>query len=431
MGRVWGRRCAGALLVGALALGLTGCSPPLDTTFGGGDGIATTRAFWTGWHAPRAVHVQPDGRIVVLTEVSLAATLTALVRFEPDGTLDQTFGDGGVVVTDHTVTYRGCSDLALAPDGGYLVVVDTPDAEEVVTPGVVRYHADGTPDTAFGDDGIARTTSGYPCGLDVLPDGRIVAGGIGEGGAVTARWTADGQPDPTYGGDGLGEAFPTPPWLQGVAATAVEVQPDGGVVAVGDALHRSTGDLNGIVLRYRADGTLDPDFGDGDGVTVTDATPGGLQRVAVRPDGRVVVLGNQRPYAAPDGRGFLVAQLTAAGTLDPTFGGGDGVTTALDDATARDLALLPDGDVLLVGGTAPGGVHDGFLLARFTPDGALDADYGDRGVGTTDVFPTDEAAYAMAVQPDGKLVVAGSVGDDNPAVVGSLLGVYRYEAAAG
>jgi len=429
MTRTWGRRIATVGTIGALALTMTGCSPPLDETFGGGDGIVTTRPSSTGWNTADAVAVQPDGKIVVYVGDGNFGSPVALVRLETDGTPDPTFGAGGTVLTDQQTAYGGCADLAVAPDGGYLMVVDTVDGDGDSRSSIVRYHADGTRDEAFGDDGVAVVPGdGLACGLDVQPDGRIVAGGSSGEGALTARWTPDGQPDPSYGGDGVGEPFPGPNVFRVYGTVEADVQPDGGIVAVGTAMYLHTGDVYGTVLRYRPDGTLDPAFGQ-DGWVLTSAATGGLDGVATRPDGRVVVFGNQLPMSHADPRGFLVAQITADGTLDPTFGpAGTGVATAVDGGTARDMALLDDGDVVVVGGTAPGGIHDGFLLARFTPEGDLDDGFADHGVGTTDAYPTDEAAYAIVAQPDGKLVVAGSVGDDNPATFGSLAGVYRYDA---
>jgi uncharacterized delta-60 repeat protein len=157
------------------------------------------------------IAVQPDGRILV-------ATSRFIVRLGPRGRLDQSFGDGGFVPTDQRVSsyapYR--LRLALAPDGSF-ALIGTAYVSGLQF-AAARYRADGTPVTSFGTAGVARgslaggwTTSGV-----IDADGRIVIGGAAATGRfeqsfVAARLLTDGSLDPAFGGgDGITTIAPYP-----------------------------------------------------------------------------------------------------------------------------------------------------------------------------------------------------------------------------
>jgi uncharacterized delta-60 repeat protein len=142
------------------------------------------------------------------------------------------------------------------------------------------------------------------------------------------------------------------------------------------------------LARYLPDGRLDPTFGTEGLVTVN---AGFAHALVLQPDGKLVTTGSGLTRCLPDGR------------LDPTFGVGGRVTT---DFLALTLVRQPDGKLVAAGGSGPFETSD-FALARYLPEGRLDASFGVGGLVTTDFFGGSDAASALILQPDGKLVAAG------------------------
>jgi uncharacterized delta-60 repeat protein len=295
-------------------------------------------------------------------------------------------------------------------------------AAAVLAPTVAAAPADL--DASFGTGGLvtadfAALPSETANAVAVAPEGKIVAAGYASGAMfnlnafAVARFNPDGSPDPTFGSGG--QVITDLGALENETAHAVVVQPDGKTVIAGSAVNRATGEVFALV-RYNADGSRDAGFGVG-GVVST-AFPivvvGGARGVALQPDGKIVVAGSALIGGAQT---FAVARYDGAGVLDPSFGSG-GIATApsffyWEQAEARAVAMQPDGKIV-VGGAAAGQ----FVLARFTPTGTLDATFGSGGIAR----PTGGSAWAVAVQRDGKIVEAGRDGS------GFQFGVSRVNA---
>lgn len=286
----------------------------LDRSFGDGDGIVVTDLSESGDGATD-VAVLPGGDVVTSGTSNEGAGWglrhrTAVVRYQRDGTLDPTFGTGGVAVFDEIPNGR---DVALATrrDGRLLVsdVTGSPDDPYQTHMAAVQLLADGSLDIGFGGgDGIAEAPVPYrdtPAAHDVQVqgDGRVVvAGGLTFRSSpyselVVARFTPDGAPDTTFGGDGTVETEVD--GLYEVSAAAVAVQPDAKLVAVGSAFDGATSAYRQVVVRYDVDGSLDTTF-DGDGRLTTTAigVASPTRDVLVQPDGRIVTAGGARP--SPD-----------------------------------------------------------------------------------------------------------------------------------
>ncbi|SEC81922.1 DUF11 domain-containing protein [Streptomyces sp. TLI_105] len=158
-----------------------------------------------------------------------------------------------------------------------------------------------------------------------------------------------------------------------------------------------------------APGDLDPSF-DGDGKVVTDLGGfAGAQGMAVQPDGRIVTIGYG--YSDQTSGDFTLTRHNPDGSLDPTFGG-DGVVTT-DFGTNNDegmaLALQADGKIVAVGGSTDIAGNGTWATARYNADGSLDTGFGDGGRVLTDIdVDTIDIAYAVAVQPDGRIVAGGA-----------------------
>lgn len=282
----------------------------------------------------------------------------------------------------------------------------------------------GDLDPSFSGDGVHVDPSDGVIGpsVEVQDDGRIVVAGFGPSGGVVQRYLPSGEPDPTFGGDGEVLAdFGVPTEIWGLA-----VQDDGRIVIAGTSLLPSGADDSDIaVARYTPSGALDATFR-GDGIARLDlGFREGSHAVTVTPGGKILVAGRSQVDGGFD---FLVTRLTATGALDPTFSGdGRGTVGFGGDADeALDVTVQPDGNVVVIGRTdAAGPADQDFAIARLRDSGALDRGFHLDGKVTTDLGGSDKAA-ALALQPDGRLVVAGwRVGD------GSDFAVARYTATGG
>ncbi|HMA37944.1 MAG TPA: S-layer homology domain-containing protein [Chloroflexia bacterium] len=368
----------------------------------------------------------------------------ALLRLAPNGTLDPTFGSGGIVTTTF-----GVASLAVAPlvglDGRLFVAGDArtvPRAQQAEHFALAAYGPGGVLDPAFGHAGLVTTA--FPAGRDraaalaLQPDGRIVAAGQTNddqsAAFAVARYTPDGRLDPTFGN--LGQVT-TLLLGSGDAAHAVTLQPDGRILVAGGALAPLPGQTVPTqfgVVRYLPDGRLDPSFGAGGSMVTT--IPGysaTANAVALAPDGRIVLAGN----AAMQGLSAVaLVRYLPDGHLDAGFGSGGVVTTQLGSgfagSGANAVAVLPDGRIVIAGFgsyTTPCWPHtcsgNNVLLARYLPDGRLDTTFGSGGAVQG---RQDATAAALGLAADGRLVVAGSSVVISPTMVGMDFWAARYQA---
>jgi uncharacterized delta-60 repeat protein len=235
-------------------------------------------------------------------------------------------------------------------------------------------------------------------GIAVQPDGKLLVAAYGDNGndtdMVLIRLNADGTLDTAFGAaanvDGAVTLAFGPGHDEGLAVT---VQPDGKIVVAGTS--------NGAfaLARLHADGTPDAGFS-GDGRLVTDfgAGPDYANALVLQPDGKILVGGDA-------GGSFALARYNADGSLDAGFGAGGKLTTfaAQENGGAWSVALQPDGKILLAGSAG-----HAFAVARYLSDGTPDTSFDGDGSRTVDFnADTDAVAYSMALQPDGKVVLAG------------------------
>lgn len=340
----------------------------------------------------------------------LAAVLTASAARAQEGALDPTFGGGGIVRSDFGESEQGV-DAARLPDGKLLVVgsIGTQDYPQVTDIALVRYHPDGVLDDTFGAGGLVRLDldvydASYA--LALLPDGRFLVGGTVGPSAfgyyfALMRFEADGTLDRTFGDEGLvlldtsGRG----------AIQALAVQPDGRIVVVGDS-YVPDPKYDIILARYLPDGKLDPTFGDG-GVALEDYGVSDQYgyALALQPDGRIVVVGTS---GSEESQNLLLSRYLPEGTLDPTFVNGSRSRSGSGfRAVVGTVALLPDGRVLLGGRHGSGGSSCCLALYRFEADGLPDATFGADGM-----VVTEEEGYvrALALLPDERALLVGSVG---------------------
>ena len=211
--------------------------------------------------------------------------------------------------------------------------------------------------------------------------------------------------DPTFGSDGwqLVDFFNNDD-----RANDVVIQPNGRIIVVGSAGPNPGGEQYGLT-RYNPNGSIDTSFS-GDGKQTT--TLGRAEAAALQPDGKIVAVGN-----GGDGRGgrnnfsdFTVARYNPDGSLDRSFSGDGKVVTDFLDYydSARDVAIQPDGKIVVAGFVTFGSAGGDFGLARYHSNGALDTSFDQDGKVITDILGgSDDDAAALVLQPDGKIVVAG------------------------
>ena len=357
---------------------------------------------------------------VATVSVLVAAMLTFASAAHADpggGSLDSSFGAGGVVRTDFEASTPASSDVvnavALQSDGRIVAAGSTTvsrDSDVAVT----RYNTDGTLDPSFGTGGKVTTSLGTPTdqaeAVAVQPDGKIVIAGHAGSGYVLARYDPDGTLDSAFGAGG--EVGP----FSGAAndLRALALQPDGDIVAVGysnSGLGPGAG--SGIsVLRFNPNGTPDMSFGSGGVSYVLFAYNGQYSRdvgnaLAVQPDGQIVVAGSDIAPGSSD-QNFALIRLTPTGTLDSTFGTGGKLTTSFGSSAeeATGMALQADGKIVAAGYSFLSG-RNVVALARYNPDGTLDTTFGSGGQRTTPIGAFSAKATATTVQADNKIVVAG------------------------
>lgn len=379
-------------------------------TFLAGDGIVVTDV-GTDNDTARSVVVQPDGKIVTggYAEVG-GVNLFALTRYDTDGTLDSTFGTSGVVTTSFGGITNFGYQLAIQDDGKLLLAGGSFDGAQSDY-ALARYNSDGSLDSSFGTGGQVLTDfpageSDVAHGVAVQPDGKILVSGITSNGTdydfALARYNSNGTLDTSFNGDGLIE---TPIGSGDDRSWTVSLQSDGRVLVGGYTDNGS--DYDYALVRYDSSGNLDASFGTG-GIVTTDLGGGSqdiIYDIAIQSDGKIVVAGQ----AGDANKDFSVTRYNSDGSLDTSFGTGG--TTTNPVGTSHDfgqgLALQSDGKIVVAGRVF--GVSNGFGVARLNTDGSLDASFG---TGGTTIEPTGgsfDEAWDLALQNDDSIVVVGNI----------------------
>ena len=474
----------------------------LDETFGSGGKVTTL--FAEGGAGARAIVVQPDGKILVAGQIQNGSNIDfALARYLPNGTPDVSFDFDGKLTTDFGANDRAFA-IALQPDG------------KIVTGGwflngihsdflLARFLAGGAPDTTFDGDGLVTVnlTAGLPNdtarAVIATCDGQLVLAGTSTNGtnsdiALTRHAVApmpeiriegntsviaSGDTTPRtldhtdFGSVGLGEtltrtftirntgsadlhltggtgnlvslvASPGSPFTVS-AQPALDTIIPGGTLTFGitftptapsDIISHTVSvaipndDFDEAACQFGitawgarfSDGTLDETFGTGGKVTTDFGGTEGARAMVRQPDGKILVVGGTSNGSDHD---FALARYWPNGSLDSSFGGGDGLVTTgfgigIDVAAA--VVLQPDGRILVAGTSYNGSSYD-FALARYDEHGDLDLEFGTGGKVTTSFFAGNDECHAMVLQPDGRILLAGMVVTGT----GSDFGLARYD----
>ena len=390
----------------------------LDTSFGTG-GIVTTDFGASRNEEAYAVAIQDDGKIVVAGQAGNGSNWDfAVVRYTADGELDTTFSTDGKAAV-HFDNNEYARAVAIQSDGKIVVAGWAEITGQNNNFALARFNADGTPDTSFSTDGKLHTRFGSSntaiqeaTALAIQSDGKIVVAGNGGNGTnrdfLVARYTTAGALDTSFGADNDSSGAPdgwrlTPVGSDNDRAYGVAVDGSGNIVLAGET--DASGGPDVAVVRYTSTGALDTSF-DSDGKVTTGIGSAGDRGRAVRIDanGKIVVGGYS--YNGSD-QDFAVVRYDTDGSLDTDFHSDGKATAAVGTGNdeAHAMVLDADGNILLAGHSVVGS-HPDIALAAFTAGGEPAAIL-DRGITTTAVGSGNEIAEAVAVQADGKIVLAG------------------------
>ena len=332
-----------------------------------------------------------------------------------------TFGIGdGTAITPVAALYDGAVDIAIQPDGKYLVLsaANTASSGQDIDFALTRYNADGSLDLDFGANGVVitaiNTDNETVSSMELQADGKIVVAGSYNSGTyqdgIVIRYNSDGSLDTTFDSDGISIVQFSVNGNDAIEDIALDS--DGKIVVVG---YTSIGGVEDIaVARLNSDGSLDTTF-DADGkITITIGF--GDDRayaVALQDTGEIVLSGAISFGTDTDA---AIIRLNADGSIDTTFGGGivafDFPTNSWD--SGNDLEVDSDGNIVVAGTTSNGGLSDSFVI-RFTAAGTPDATFGSGGYVVISAGSPYEGINELAIQSDGKIIIAGDAynGSDN------------------
>ncbi len=410
------------MLLWLLMIFLKSYSQPgsLDSTFGNNGKVITSISNWSDYG--ESVNILPDGCIITAGayEKTQSVFNMCILKYKADGTLDNTFGVGGIV-TDNISSKNWIFSTVIQPDGKIIAVGYTGSgiSKEIL---LLRYNANGTLDNSFGVGGVVTThvnISQEGFSLALQPDWKIVVSAHIYNGTdfdvALARYNPNGTLDNSFGTGGV-VVFPNITGYELVSS--MKIQPDGKIVLVGRT-YTTFAESKCFILRCDANGLLDNAFGTG-GITTTSVgnVPGYgvFNDVAIQSDGKIVAVG----YSIEGiGGGLyenkhLMVRYNSNGLLDNSFGiNGVVLTNNVFGGTAgitNGVTIQPNGKILTAGYTGmPSPFFSSyFTVNRYNSDGSLDTSFDTDGLVTTNVSGNEtNAAYSIKLQPDGKIVAVG------------------------
>ena len=364
----------------------------LDSSFSG-DGKLTTD-IGPGQEQVTTMLLQPDGKILLAGSSSdsgayygFVSTDVALVRYNSDGSLDSSFSGDGIVTTDFGSTYEEAYSINLQADGKILLAISGLNDDGN---GLVRYNSDGSLDNSFSGDGILTThrpsRDEYFNKVTLQADGKILVAGYSinyyrQRDYAVFRYNSDGSLDSSFGDHGKLNTHIVP-------ASDVKFQADGKALVLDVTFNGNGGNRDIALMRYNSDGSLDTSFsGDGKLTILTSVGWGIFQGIALQADGKILLAAFSENENSNYSRNSVLSlvRYNSDGSLDTSFSDDGILTSALgfDGARPVSLELQADGKILLAGTTfnsISGNYFDNygrdFALLRYNSDGSLDTSFG-------------------------------------------------------
>jgi len=376
----------------------------------GQDGTVLTRIGDRGTQG-KAVAVQRDGKIVVAGQAQIGEdSVIVLVRYKPNGSTDRSFGNAGHAILRSAEGPIAAAAVALQADGRIVVAGYPYNQSRAAGFIAARYHSNGYLDHSFGNQGIVTAALGDIASsancLALQNNGKILLGGQV---AVGSKWVfglirlnTSGSIDSSFGSGG---SVLTDFGGGDSVATGIAIQPDRKILVAGTTFNGVNSDF--AVARYDLNGNLDTTFGDGGLVNTIVGYDFDSNANCMKLDtaGRILLAGWSIPSLSPDTNMDLsIARLAPTGLPDPTFGN-NGVLLvdgAQEQEAAWDIALQRDGRILVTSSA-----NYDFTLLRILPHGGVDGSFGQGGLWQLDFDSDADEPSGLALGAEGEIFVTG------------------------
>ena len=395
------------LLLTAFATASNSQPGTLDKSFGT-DGKVFSETFSASCYA---MAIQPDGKIIAAGAGGYDSTGGFFVaRYNNDGTLDNSFGDEGRVITDFIAIGTSHIESVFVLPTGKIIAAGWfgATAETGIDIVLLQYNTNGSLDSSFGVNGIVITNiakDDYIYDMAVQPDGKIIVAGDrvknenDNETSFTVRYMPNGSLDNSFGKSGI--VLTT--YNNNTEINSVALQPDGKIIIGG--IYDGFGDF--VLIRYRQDGSLDSSFGV-NAIARFDFGEdyGQLFDITIQSDGKIIAAGDNGLFVDQ----MVVVRFTANGAVDSSFGGGKGYTTPFFEtgASYTNTALVEENGKILVAGAYYTATLGFFTVLRLQENGIMDSSFGENGISLT---PFENAGSiscnAAVLQTDGKVVLGG------------------------
>jgi uncharacterized delta-60 repeat protein len=355
------------------------------------------------------------------------------------GSLDQTFGQGGKVVTDIGQTNNVPNSVLIQPDGKIIVIGYSTPAQYQSYISIVRYNNNGTLDNSFGVDGVMETKFSQLAEDATLAgalqsDGKIIAAGYTWNGNdhdfAMMRLNSDGTRDLTFGSFGI---VITDFNNQDDKVNHIILQPNGKIILAGYTSDPPNFEIDMALARYDISGTLDDTFGSNGKLTLNIGEVGfwqSVRSVALQTDGKILAAGYTEIYDEVNeslDNNFALVRFDTDGSLDSGFGTNGIVITAVGkDDIGLACVVQPDGRILVLGKSKPskGGFPD-LALVRYSSNGARDNNFGNNGIVLTSFDNTDDVGNSLVLQLDQKIIAFGYTARNNGSTLDFAMARYH------
>ncbi|MFZ1799468.1 MAG: T9SS type A sorting domain-containing protein [Chitinophagaceae bacterium] len=384
----------------------------LDQTFGN-NGILSNDSF----SPANSCAIQPDGKIIVAGK-NLSNDFL-LWRFMPDGSLDESFGIGGKIT--HAIGDKLSTTYAmkLQPDGKIIATGEFNPSTNKVDASIIRLMPDGKLDSSFGVNGLDTlhiNDLNYPLGIVSQEDGKIIIDGITTNTlgiaktAFLARFMPNGGLDPSFGIEGI----VTTDYLSAIEIVALVIRPDGKLVT-GGSLNIFGGNSPYMLSSYNTDGSVDESFGVNGRAQFIFGQGGiwnnALHAIALQPDGKIVCTGIT---GKGDEISMGLCRFNINGSIDESFGETGGtITPYYGEPESRNITIQPDGKILTVGDVQEFiNEKNKVLLARYNENGKLDPTFAENGIAGiyVDTIYDGASGSFVNVVAENKILVTGTCG---------------------
>ena len=378
-----------------------------DSTFNN-DGRQTTD--FGNYDNAYSLALQSDGKIILAGPSVGPNSNFAIARYNIDGGLDNSFNGNGKQTTNLITDFEtGNSVVAIQSNGKIVVAGYTPGGTNHNDFVVARFNTNGSIDNTFNNNGVLTidftSSDDYSGSVAIQSDDKIVVTGysyiyspVTIQHLAVARYNPDGSLDSSFADNGKLEGISK---QQYTVFNSSVIQADGKLLAAGSAWNGSNYDF--AVARYNSNGSPDSSFSN-DGKQITDfgATDEAVS-VVIQPDGKIVVAGNCKTQ-------FAIARYNTNGSLDNTFSGDGKLIFSMGFADAcKSVALQSDGKIVMAGYTFTDRNYDSayFAIARLNSDGTPDNTFNQNGKQLTGFDSSPSFAASIAIQNDGKILIAG------------------------